>query len=361
MEVLERRVIMRDILLLHAKKYPAMKAEDGVKLCYQSEFGGGHLLPSREACVESIREERASAALLRPGSPLLEPVGGGLIRLHLNAEDAKNLRSETVTGLFMAVSEKARGTQNGFLEKVSVLRELTGAGLMPFSPGELDGFWKGYQQAGYPLCRHSEDYRQAYHPAYRLAGAETEKFLPLLMALDRQLMKKKTVTIAIDGPSGSGKSSLAAWLQKVYGDCAVFHMDDFFLPPERKTVERLNTPGGNVDWERFLEEVLLPLKREEPFSYRPYDCGTGMLSNSAFATPRILNIVEGVYSHHPALRDAYDMTIFLNIGRQEQSERILKRNGKRMHKRFLEEWIPLEDLYFREMCIAQKANFTLMV
>jgi uridine kinase len=351
---------MRDILLLHAKKYPAMKAEDGVKLCYQSEFGGGHLLPSREACEESVREERASAALLHPKSPLLELIGGGLLRLHLNTEDAKDLRTETIAGLFLAVSDKKRGTLQGFLEKVSILRELCRESKMPFALAELEDYLEDYKKADYPLCRHSEVYRQTYHPAYRLAGAETEKFLPLLMALDQRLMEETPVTVAIDGPSGSGKSSLATWLQTVYGDCEVFHMDDFFLPPERKTEERLNTPGGNVDWERFLEEILLPLKQGKSFTYQPYDCGTCTLNEPVVASPRRLYIVEGVYSHHPALRDAYDMTFFLSIGKLEQSERILHRNGKRMHKRFIKEWIPLEDQYFREMGIVGKADLTLM-
>ncbi len=346
--------------MLHAQKYPAMKAQDGVKLCYQSEFGGGHLMPSRETCEQGIREERASAIALKEGSPLMEAAGGGLYRLHLNVQDAKVMRPETIAGLFLDVSDKKRGTLSGFLKRVSLLRELCGAGLMPFSLEELEVFWKGYEQEGYPLCRHSEDYRRIYHPAYRLAGAEAEKFLPLLLHLDQRLMKKAPLTVAIDGPSGAGKSSMASWLQRVYGDCEVFHMDDFFLPQEKKTEERLNTPGGNVDWERVRDEVLLPLRLSKTFAYRPYDCGTGALLQPVEATPRMLNIVEGVYSQHPALREAYDLTVFLSIGKQEQSGRILQRNGERMHRRFLEEWIPLEDLYFREMGISAKADLTLM-
>ncbi len=353
---------MRDILLFHGKKYPAMKAQDGVKLCYQSEYGGGHLMPAREVCEESILKEREEAIGLQRDSELLEPIGGGLDRLHLNAWwDAKDLRTETIAGLFLAVSDKKRGTQQGFLEKVSVLRELCRDGKMPFTLAELDDFLVDYKKAGFPLCRHSEVYRQTYHPAYRLASAETEKFLPLLLALDRKLMEKATLTIAIDGPSGAGKSSLAAWLQRVYGDCEVFHMDDFFLPLDRKTEARLKTPGGNVDWERFKEEVLIPLERRESFTFRPFDCGTGKLGKPVQAVPQNLNIVEGVYSYHPALREAYDMTIFLSIGRQEQSQRILKRNGEYMHRRFLEEWIPLEDLYFQQMEVLEHAEFVLPV
>lgn len=350
---------MRDILLLHAKRYPAMKAEDAVKLCYQSEFGGGHLAPSREDCGVGIREERASADPLPPGSPLLEKIGGGLLRLHLNAPGAQALRSETIAGLFLAVAVPPRGSMPGLLKKLSTLRELCEKGEMPFSPAELEVFLAGYEKAGYPLCRHSEAYRRVYHPAYRLASEEAARFLPLLCALDQRLCAGETVTLAIDGPSGSGKSSLAAWLQKVYGDCEVFHMDDFFLPPEKKTPERLNTPGGNVDWERFLKEVLVPLKAGEPFTYRPYDCGECALADAVTATPRRLNLVEGVYSLHPALREAYDLTLFLAINRQEQLRRIMERSGPAMQQRFIKEWIPLEDLYFEAMSIKGISNLNL--
>ena len=51
--------------------------------------------------------------------------------------------------------------------------------------------------------------------------------------------------LAIDGRCGSGKSTLAAHMAQVFG-CPVFHMDDFFLPPELRTPERLAQPGENV-------------------------------------------------------------------------------------------------------------------
>ena len=190
---------------------------------------------------------------------------------------------------------------------------------------------------------------------------ESEQMTAWLYALDKLMTEKSYITIAIDGPSGAGKSSLAAWLQNKQEDCAVFHMDDFFLPVAQKTRERLQTPGGNVDWERFLCEVLTPIRRGEPFSYRPFNCSTGELEAAVFAAPGKLSIVEGVYSHHPALRDAYDMTVFLSIDRDLQLERIRKRNGGGMLERFINEWIPLEDLYFKKMEIIQKADYVISV
>lgn len=193
------------------------------------------------------------------------------------------------------------------------------------------------------------------------AEDKTVQMVGWMNALNRLMAEKTSVVIAIDGPSGAGKSSLAAWLQTKYEDCAVFHMDDFFLPAFRKTPARLQTPGGNVDWERFLGEVLLPLMHGEPFAYRPFNCGTGELADPVHAAPRKLNVVEGVYSHHPALREAYDMTVFLSVGRREQLDRILARNGEAVFKRFADEWIPLEDLYFEKMQVREKAEYVLSV
>ena len=51
-------------------------------------------------------------------------------------------------------------------------------------------------------------------------------------------------------------------------------MDDFFLRPEQRTPERFSEPGGNVDRERFLSEVLLPLRQGEAVDYRRFDCAT---------------------------------------------------------------------------------------
>ena len=83
------------------------------------------------------------------------------------------------------------------------------------------------------------------------------------------LTQKDTVIVAIDGKCTSGKTTLASKLAELY-DCNVFHMDDFFLRPEQRTPERFAEVGGKVDYERFLAEVLLPLKSSKTFSYRPF-------------------------------------------------------------------------------------------
>ena len=90
-------------------------------------------------------------------------------------------------------------------------------------------------------------------------------------------------------------------------------MDDFFLRPQQRTPERYGQPGGDVDYERFQAEVLIPLKRGEAFFYRPFSCKTFSLDDAVEITPKALNIVEGTYCMHPYFGEIYDLKLFLSI------------------------------------------------
>ena len=175
--------------------------------------------------------------------------------------------------------------------------------------------------------------------------------------IDDLLCQRNQVIVAIDGSCTSGKTTLATRLAEIY-DCNVFHMDDFFLRPEQRTQERYAEVGGNVDYERFREEVLLPLKSGKPFSYRPFDCSTFTLSDPVTVTPRKLNIIEGSYSHHPYFGDPYDLKILLTIPPELQQQRILQRPAF-LHERFFEEWIPMENRYFEKFRISDKCDVIL--
>ena len=152
------------------------------------------------------------------------------------------------------------------------------------------------------------------------------------------------VLVAIDGRCAAGKTTLAASLQAQL-ECNVFHMDDFFLRPEQRTPERLHQPGGNVDFERFLTEVLRPLYDGDPVTYRPYDCHTQQLRAPVCAEARTVNLIEGSYSCHPALWDLYDLHVFLSVRRSSDAAlpcvtakrccRCLQMSGSRWRRRTL--------------------------
>ena len=181
------------------------------------------------------------------------------------------------------------------------------------------------------------------------------EYIDVFRHIDALLEEKRIVTVAIDGGSASGKTTLAGLLAEIY-DCNVFHMDDFFLPQERKTPERLSDPGGNVDYERFADEVSSRLEIGSGFLYRPYDCKTSSYKDAVSVSPKALNIVEGVYSLHPELSRLYDLKLFLKTDEDTQLRRIRQRSGETMFKRFVTEWIPLENIYFEMLGIEKSCD-----
>ena len=175
--------------------------------------------------------------------------------------------------------------------------------------------------------------------------------------IDTMLAAGKQIVIAIDGNCTAGKTTLASILEKEY-DCNVFHMDDFFLRPQQRTAERYAQPGGNVDYERFQEEVVLPLKTGKPFSYRPFSCKSFALSDAVQITPKQLNIVEGTYCQHPYFGNVYDLKLFLSVAPELQRERVFQR-PQHVQGRFFTDWIPMEKLYFEFYQISAKADIRL--
>ena len=168
----------------------------------------------------------------------------------------------------------------------------------------------------------------------------------------------RLITVAIDGMSGSGKSFLSCLLADRY-ECNVFHMDDYFLPLEMRAEKRLDEPGGNVHYERVKEEVLNPLRENRPVICRAYSCGDWKYSEPRIIEAKRLNIIEGSYSMHPYLREAYDLSVFLEIEKEEQIRRIIVRDPDRSVQPFINRWIPLENKYFNELNIRSYCDIVL--
>lgn len=156
--------------------------------------------------------------------------------------------------------------------------------------------------------------------------------------------KKAATLVAIDGGSASGKTTLGRALHGRLGGNLI-HMDDFFLPPQLRTPMRLAQPGGNVHWERLVEQVLQPLHGGGAARFRPFDCGSMDYGPPIEAEAGALTLVEGAYALHPQLRGFYRLSVLLRVTPQRQRQRIVHRNPD-MADRFFDTWIPLENRYF---------------
>ncbi len=177
----------------------------------------------------------------------------------------------------------------------------------------------------------------------------------IINAINELLKTKCRVLVAIDGRCASGKTTLAANLSR-HMDCTVLHMDDFFPQPHQRTFERLSQPGGNVDYERFEDEILIPIiSGDKILDYRVYDCQSQIILPAVKVKIAPVAIVEGSYSCHPRLFDYYDLRVFLSVSEKTQLQRLEKRSPQKMDD-FLRRWIPLEELYFEKTSVPQKCD-----
>lgn len=345
-----------EFLLNQCACWPGLEVQDLLKGLHQSVFGCGHFVgeDSRARLLEELKQ--LSPEEIDRG---IEPLDGPFCRVHLQHLAACGLSAETLHRLFVLSGETASGGIRELEGRLAVLERLAREGRLPFSAGTVEREIDRWQQAGYPVCSHSLAVEERYHPHYRVVRRDLAQAIPLLGALDG-LLEKGGGIAAIDGGSASGKTTLAAWLERIY-DCRVFHMDDFFLRPYQRTAERLGEPGGNVDWERFLEEVLLPVRRGETVHLRRYDCHTQRLLETEEQPPKALTVVEGAYSMHPELAGFYDFAAFLAITPELQHRRIRLRNDPESQQMFFNQWIPLEQRYFMAADVPGRCDLVLEV
>lgn len=186
-----------------------------------------------------------------------------------------------------------------------------------------------------------------------ITGKCERKFEPIVDRIE-DLLSSETdpVLFSIDGMCASGKTTLSYYLAEKF-DCNLFHMDDFFLQKEQRTIERLEEIGGNVDYERFQKEVLNLLLDKRAVYYRPYNCEKQKITEGIIIPYKRLNLVEGSYSLHPYFGDVYHGKAFLEIPEELQIKRVINRNGEKMLDKFIKEWIPKENKYFNEYKIRE--------
>ena len=167
--------------------------------------------------------------------------------------------------------------------------------------------------------------------------------------------KKPRAVIGIDGQCASGKTTLANEIADKF-NAQIIHMDDFFLPFDMRSNERLSETGGNVHYERFNDEVVSGLREGDKFAYRAFCCKNGTYAETKELSNGFPIVIEGAYAFHPKIKISYDLKIFLKSDYETRIERIRQRNGDEKLEIFKAKWIPLEDKYFSEFSIEEKCD-----
>lgn len=321
----------KTILMTQLSRYPLMTEEDCAKLIYQSEYGPGHMLPSREEAASSILAELADMPeKVSPSCP--ERISDVLCRFPLSSVK-DSIDAELLAGLMKLSTGSCKAVPWGVSEKLSLVREL---------PEFKSSAWlEEWERDGFPAVHHSRAFSEAYAPAYRLILCEYAAAFRALSLIMHRLSDTGRLTVSVEGDCCAGKSTFASLISSLM-PCRIVHMDDFYLSPGLRKKNWREIPGENMDFERFNKEVASGIRSGEEIRYRPYMCGTGAFGEEKLLPESRLTVVEGSYCRHPAVLLDYDVNILVTCGKAAQKERLLKRETSEMLEKL---WIPLEESY----------------
>ena len=157
---------MKKQLQVQKKRYPLMNEEDIVKFVFQGMLGVGHLINSEQDAKDRLSAEMAT---LDPDEdePLLEKISSDWVRLNLRSAKAKGMTVDDIAWYLVRSAEW--GALSFTRQNVyNFCVKLDGSEQMKTAAAKvLDEHW---------LPRHSEQYREAYHPAYRVLYKDFKKF-----------------------------------------------------------------------------------------------------------------------------------------------------------------------------------------
>lgn len=170
-------------------------------------------------------------------------------------------------------------------------------------------------------------------------------------ALVDVLQQKRPATgallVGVDGPGGSGKSTIAKGLSGACDQIQVVHVDDFYRPSaERYAGSIASRPiGSDFDLNRVRVEVLEPLRAGLSAGYHIYDWATDRVSPRVVPIAKPIVVVEGVYSLSASLAEFFEFAIWVTCPRDVRLARGIERDGEEGRPRWEHDWMVGEDQY----------------
>jgi hypothetical protein len=158
----------------HLERHPLATAVDLYKFIHQGVFGPGHMVSDRSAAAAYLSRELAGLGPAEGTEPLCEELGGEppFVRVHLRPWLESGHELEQLLEAFVDSASRIEGNPAEMARAIdSAVAWLDQQGRVELAAG-LRELASEHQADGFPALRHSDQYREAYHPAYRVVLRE---------------------------------------------------------------------------------------------------------------------------------------------------------------------------------------------
>lgn len=150
--------------------------------------------------------------------------------------------------------------------------------------------------------------------------------------------------VCVDGPAGSGKTTLAAAIAAGAAGSEVVHIDDL-----------LEGWRGLPRVAEQLDDVLVPLSEGRAGSYRRYDWLAGAFAETIAVTPTPLLVIEGVGSGARSHSSWCTVLVWVEVDARLRLARGMARDGEAMRSQW-EQWMLDEQRLFLDEETSRRAD-----
>jgi len=164
---------LKQILIDHHMRYPLMTAQDMIKLIYQQTFGARHFSGDfRLEDALNYLEKELELFHAPKDTPDIVYIGNQLYRVSLILILKQKLSKEALARMFKETMDQSPlmsvTLEQTFLKGINILIELIQSRTIDIDMETSMKMISQYLKKGIHPIHHSDTYKKAYHPHYRI-------------------------------------------------------------------------------------------------------------------------------------------------------------------------------------------------
>ena len=149
----------------------------------------------------------------------------------------------------------------------------------------------------------------------------------------------KTKIVVIDGPAGSGKTTLAKSLSGLLENCPIIHMDEIY-----EGWENALSPKTSQD---LVEWIINPLLEDKSIEYLKYDWHLEQRIEKVVINNSKVMVIEGVGASVSEISKHACLKLWIEVNEETGINRVLTRDGLQIQEQ-MKKWQTQESKFFIE-------------